>query len=78
MRSYGITFRWQDRRIGPKSIMVRKQGTAPHVAVYKALREFWKAQDRKDRNDIRRAGLDIRVIDVGEVSKEEPRSAENI
>jgi hypothetical protein len=72
MKTYQVNFKYRDRNESEASASVKIDASTLPGAVAKASREFVKGLDRKQRFDMNRSGLDIRVrqIESEEVSSE--------
>ncbi|HTQ97227.1 MAG TPA: hypothetical protein VMH89_10500 [Candidatus Acidoferrum sp.] len=62
--TYVVRASFTDRRQGPgtgRTISV--EATSMPVALGKAAREFWKQLGRRERNDCKRSGLSVTVLE---------------
>ena len=64
MKTYQVEFKYRDRNETEAGSSVKVQASALPGAVAKATREFVKGLDRKQRFDMNKSGLDIRVRQV--------------
>lgn len=64
MKSFEVQFRYQDRSEGAVESTVQADASSLSGAVGKALRQFVKGLDRKQRFDMNRNGLEITVKSV--------------
>jgi hypothetical protein len=64
MKSFEVQFRYQDRSEGAVKSTVKADATSLPGAVGKAVREFVKGLDRKQRFDMNKHGLEITVKSV--------------
>jgi hypothetical protein len=65
MKSFEVQFRYQDRTEGTVESAVKVDASSLPGAVGKAVREFVKGLDRKQRFDMNKNGLEITVKSVG-------------
>jgi len=75
MKTFEISFRYQDRKNGSEGTTVKLDASSLPGAIAKATREFVKKLDRKQRFDTNKYGLEIRAVcvnsGVGETKEEE-------
>jgi hypothetical protein len=65
MKSFEVQFRYQDRTEGTVESTVKVDASSLPGAVGKAVREFVKGLDRKQRFDMNKNGLEITAKSVG-------------
>jgi hypothetical protein len=65
MKSFEVQFRYQDRTEGTVESTVKVDASSLPGAVGKAVREFVKGLDRKQRFDMNKNGLEISAKSVG-------------
>jgi hypothetical protein len=65
MKSFEVQFRYQDRTEGTVESTVKAEASSLPGAVGKAVREFVKGLDRKQRFDMNKNGLEITAKSVG-------------
>ena len=71
MKSFEISFRYQDRNDSAAGSTVKVDASNLPGAVAKATREFVKGLDRKQRFDMNKNGLEIKAVAVsGEAASE--------
>ena len=75
MKTFEISFRYQDRKNGSEGTTVKLDASSLPGAIAKATRESVKKLDRKQRFDTNKYGLEIRAVcvnsGVGETKEEE-------
>lgn len=72
MKTFDVTFRYQSRSSETVQTTRRVDATNLSGATARATREFMKGLDRKQRFDVNKSGLDIRVVvSLGEKSETE-------
>ncbi len=59
MKSFEVNFRYQDRKDGVAASTIKVDASSLPGAVGKAVREFVKGLDRKQRFDMNKSGLEI-------------------
>jgi len=64
MKTFEVSFRYQDRKTGPERATVKIDASSLPGAVAKATREFVKGLDRKQRFDMNKSGLEIKAKSV--------------
>ena len=64
MKTFEISFRYQDRNNGPEGSTVKLDASSLPGAIAKATREFVKGLDRKQRFDMNKNGLEIKAVCV--------------
>jgi hypothetical protein len=65
MKTFEVSFRYQDRTGGSEASTVKLDASALPGAIAKATREFVKKLDRKKRFDMNKSGLEIKAVVVG-------------
>jgi hypothetical protein len=69
MKSFEVQFRYQDRTAGTAESTVKVDASSLPGAVGKAVREFVKGLDRKQKFDMNKNGLEITAKSVGTASE---------
>jgi len=69
MKTFEISFSYQDRKGGPEESKVKIDASSLPGAIAKATREFVKALDRKQRFDMNKNGLEVKAVLVGSGSE---------
>jgi hypothetical protein len=64
MKTFEVSFSYQDRATGPTGSSVKVDASSLPGAVAKATREFVKKLDRKQRFDMNKTGLEIKAVSV--------------
>jgi hypothetical protein len=64
MKTFEVSFSYQDRNNGPQGSTVKIDASSLPGAVAKATREFVKGLDRKQRFDMNKNGLEIKALHV--------------
>ena len=64
MKTFEISFRYQDRNNGPEGSTVKLDASSLPGAIAKATREFVKGLDRKQRFDMNKNGLEVKAVCV--------------
>jgi hypothetical protein len=64
MKTFEVSFSYQDRKNGPQGSTVKIDASSLPGAVAKATREFVKGLDRKQRFDMNKNGLEIKALQV--------------
>jgi hypothetical protein len=64
MKTFEVSFRYQDRNAGPEGATVKIDASSLPGAIAKATREFVKGLDRKQRFDMNKNGLEIKAVSV--------------
>ena len=59
MKTFEVNFRYQDRKDGAVASTIKVDASSLPGAVGKAVREFVKGLDRKQRFDMNKSGLEI-------------------
>ena len=59
MKTYSVTFRYHDRKLGPEGRTIRIQASNVRVSIAKATRDFLYLLDRKQRYD---ANKELRIV----------------
>ena len=62
MKTFEVSFRYQDRKNSSEGSTVRLDASSLPGAIAKATREFVKGLDRKQRFDMNKSGLEIRAV----------------
>jgi len=62
MKTFEVSFRYQDRKSGSEGSTVKIDASSLPGAIAKATREFVKRLDRKQRFDMNKSGLEIRAV----------------
>jgi transcription initiation factor IIE alpha subunit len=65
MKTFEVQFRYRDRNEGTAESTVKVEASSLPGAVGKAVREFVKGLDRKQRFDMNKNGLEITAKSVG-------------
>jgi hypothetical protein len=65
MKTFEVQFRYQDRTEATVESTVKAEASSLPGAVGKAVREFVKGLDRKQRFDMNKNGLEIRAKSAG-------------
>lgn len=73
MKTYQVEFKYRDRNETEAGSSVKVQASALPGAVAKATREFVKGLDRKQRFDMNKSGLDIKVRQIESEEAEAPQ-----
>ena len=78
MKSFEVSFRYQDRTNGSARSTIKIDASTLPGAIAKATREFVKGLDRKQRFDMNKTGLEIKAVSVsgGGTTKEEESGGE--
>jgi hypothetical protein len=74
MKTFEISFRYQDRNDASQASTSKVDASSLPGAVAKATREFVKLLDRKQRFDMNKNGLEIKAVSVASAEKEAPAS----
>jgi hypothetical protein len=64
MKTFEVSFRYQDRMNGTGGSTVQLDASSLPGAIAKATREFVKGLDRKQRFDMNKNGLEIKAVCV--------------
>jgi hypothetical protein len=72
VKTFEVSFRYQDRTNGPEGSTVKVDASSLPGAVAKATREFVKGLDRKKRFDMNKHGLEIKAVSVSSGGAEDP------
>jgi hypothetical protein len=72
MKSFEVQFRYQDRTEATLESTVKVDASSLPGAVGKAVREFVKGLDRKQRFDMNKNGLAITAKSVGTATESQP------
>ncbi len=64
MKTFEVSFRYQDRKNSLEGSTVKLDASSISGAIAKATREFVKGLDRKQRFDMNKNGLEIKVVCV--------------
>jgi hypothetical protein len=62
MKTFEVSFRYQDRAKGSGETKIKLDASSLPGAIAKATREFVRGLDRKQRFDMNKNGLEIRAI----------------
>ena len=62
MKTFEVSFRYQDRKNSPEGSTVKLDASSISGAIAKATREFVKGLDRKQRFDMNKNGLEIKAV----------------
>jgi hypothetical protein len=78
MKTFEVSFRYQDRNNSSEGSTVKLDASSLPGAIAKATREFVKGLDRKQRFDMNKNGLEIKalVVSSGSTAKEGGGTAE--
>ena len=77
MKTFEVQFRYQDRSEGTVESTVKVEASSLPGGVGKAVREFVKGLDRKQRFDMNKNGLEISAKSIGTATEAEAdKSAE--
>lgn len=77
MKTFEVQFRYRDRTEASVESTLKVDASNLPGAVGKAVREFVKGLDRKQRFDMNKSGLDITARSVGTATESQPeKSAE--
>ena len=74
MKTFEVQFRYQDRNDATAESTVKVEASSLPGAVGKAVREFVKGLDRKQRFDMNKNGLDIKAKSIA-ATTQAPASA---
>ncbi len=75
MKSFEVQFRYQDRAQGTVESTVKVDASSLPGAVGKAVREFVKGLDRKQRFDMNKNGLEIMAKPVASAADSQPEKS---
>ena len=75
MKSFEVQFRYQDRSEGTVESTVKAEASSLPGAVGKAVREFVKGLDRKQRFDMNKNGLEIVAKSTGAATEVRAKSS---
>jgi hypothetical protein len=64
MKTFEVSFRYEDRKNGPESSTIKIDASSLPGAIAKATRQFVKGLDRKQRFDMNKNGLEIKAVTV--------------
>jgi hypothetical protein len=76
MKTFEVQFRYQDRSEGTVESTVKVEASSLPGAVGKAVREFVKGLDRKQRFDMNKNGLEITAKPAGTASEAQAAKSE--
>jgi len=62
MKTFEVSFRYQDRKNGSEGSTVKLDASSLSGAIAKATRSFVKGLDRKQRFDMNKTGLEIKAV----------------
>lgn len=65
MKTFEVSFSYQDRNSGPAGSTVKIDASSLPGAIAKATRQFVKGLDRKQRFDMNKNGLEIKAVSAG-------------
>ena len=65
MKTFEVSFSYQDRKTGPAGSTVKIDASSLPGAIAKATRQFVKGLDRKQRFDMNKNGLEIKAVSAG-------------
>jgi hypothetical protein len=65
MKTFEVSFSYQDRKSGPAGSTVKIDASSLPGAIAKATRQFVKGLDRKQRFDMNKNGLEIKAVSAG-------------
>ena len=74
MKTFEVQFRYQDRSEGTVEATVKVEASSLPGGVGKAVREFVKGLDRKQRFDMNKNGLEITAKSAGAATEAETSS----
>jgi hypothetical protein len=74
MKTFEVQFRYQDRTAGTAESTLKVEASSLPGGVGKAVREFVKGLDRKQRFDMNKNGLEIKAKSI-DAAAEAPASA---
>jgi hypothetical protein len=74
MKSFEVQFRFQDRNEETVQSTIKADASSLPGAVGKAVREFVKGLDRKQRFDMNKNGLEISVKSAGAATEEQAKA----
>ena len=75
MKTFEVQFRYQDRSEGTVESTVKVEASSLPGGVGKAVREFVKGLDRKQRFDMNKNGLEIKVKAAGTATEAQPQAS---
>ena len=75
MKTFEISFSYQDRKNGVVASTVKLDASSLPGAVAKATREFVKGLDRKQRFDMNKNGLELKAVHVASDGEAAPSGA---
>jgi hypothetical protein len=64
MKTFEVSFRYQDRSKGSEQTTIKLDASSLPGAIAKATREFVRGLDRKQRFDMNKNGLEIKAVHV--------------
>jgi hypothetical protein len=64
MKTFEVSFRYQDRKNGPEGSTVKLDASSLPGAIAKATRQFVKGLDRKQKFDMNKNGLEVKAVCV--------------
>jgi hypothetical protein len=76
MKTFEVSFSYQDRKSGPAGSTVKIDASSLPGAIAKATRQFVKGLDRKQRFDMNKNGLEIKAVSVSTDAATEGGAAE--
>jgi hypothetical protein len=66
VKTFSISVKWQDRKLGPSGVVKRVQGGNFSTAIGRALRETYKDMTRAQRFDAGQSGVTVEARRVQE------------
>ena len=75
MKTFEVQFRYRDRNDETLESTVKSDASSLPGAVAKAAREFVKGLDRKQRFDMNKNGLEIKVKAAGTSTEAQPQAS---
>jgi hypothetical protein len=73
MKSFKVAFEYDDRSKGTTGTSLKVDASSLAGAVAKATREFMKSLDRKQRFDVGKSGLSVKVTTLEAAGSEEEK-----
>jgi hypothetical protein len=70
MKSFKVAFEYEDRKTGATGNTLKVDASSLAGGVAKATREFMKSLDRKQRFDVAKSGLSVKVTTLESVETE--------
>ena len=75
MKSFKVAFEYEDRKTGAAGTSLKVDASSLAGAVAKSTREFMKGLDRKQRFDVSKSGLSVKVTTLDSVEAPEKKVA---